>query len=264
MATLSIARILTDTFRVFGLAWPCFVLPFVPFSAASWWSEVWLAGSPASAGWVTGENPLTTPAAIPVYAPMLEVARVLVEVLIAGLVSGWSMLMGYNRWQGRAAAPGRALRQVARQIWPLLVIGLLYALVVGVGLLALILPGIYLAARYWVFPMAILVEGAGTGAMTRASQMSQGARFAVVAAVVIFFAIVYVGVLGLNILAGLVMGIGPGGPILSGIGWTTMVAVLTGDILAYALGAAFGVALYDALRQREAPGVRDNLAEVFA
>jgi hypothetical protein len=58
---------------------------------------------------------------------------------------------------------------------PLFAAVLLAAIGIALGFLALILPGIYLAVRWFVVPQAVVVDGArGTGALSRSGQLVQG------------------------------------------------------------------------------------------
>jgi hypothetical protein len=58
---------------------------------------------------------------------------------------------------------------------PLFAAVLLYAAGVVLGFLALVVPGIYLAVRWYFVPQAVVIEGArGTGALSRSGQLVQG------------------------------------------------------------------------------------------
>jgi Membrane domain of glycerophosphoryl diester phosphodiesterase len=76
---------------------------------------------------------------------------------------------------GEGAAPGRSIRAGLEAFTPLFVAMLLAALGVGVGLVALILPGLYLAIRWFFVPQTVVVEDqSGINALVRSGELVRG------------------------------------------------------------------------------------------
>lgn len=67
----------------------------------------------------------------------------------------------------------------------LLLLGALYIALVGMGLVALLIPGLYLMARFAVLPMAVLADDAGFSGLRRASQLTEGYRWPILGAMLI-------------------------------------------------------------------------------
>ncbi|MEA2550714.1 MAG: hypothetical protein QOE25_483 [Actinomycetota bacterium] len=76
---------------------------------------------------------------------------------------------------GQRATAGESLRFAARKFLPLLGSLLLSSLIVGVGTLLLIIPGVIFYIRYAFVTQAIVVEDqTGTGSLTRSWELAKG------------------------------------------------------------------------------------------
>ena len=181
----------------------------------------------------------------------------ILEFFLGVLVSAWVSLVAYRRMTGSSTQPKSAVRRVAGCWLPLLAMSVLYFLMVVVGFLALIFPGLYLAARYAAFSMVILVEGGKPFA--RASELSEGARPGIIGAHVVLLVLTILPALGVTgLISGLIFWPGPNTVFM------LILSELAVDICSYAVFAAFAVALYSRLREREMPMTSDDLTTVFA
>ncbi len=121
----------------------------------------------------------------------------------------------------------------------------------------LVLPGLYLIARFFVFTPAILVERAGFGALGRASQLSKEYRWPIVVTLVLLGLLL----IALSFVSQLFVGLmiaGTGGIISYVILQSMMAAVM------YSVMAIFSALLYARLREiKEGTGMAD-LVEVFS
>jgi len=145
---------------------------------------------------------------------------------------------------------------------PLLGFGLLYGLGIGLGLVLLIVPGLYLATMWAVSGPIIVVERLGVfKAMARSGVLTQNHRWAILGLFALYaiFTLVVQGLIALTI---------PGG-------WATMAALPGGSMLAVVALVAFqaiasivgnvGVAAtYFELRQIKEGVEVSELANVFA
>jgi hypothetical protein len=138
------------------------------------------------------------------------------------------------------------------------------ALGIMLGLLLLIIPGIYLALRWAVAAPVLVVEKIGVFAsMGRSSTLTQNHRWAILGLVVLYviLLLVFYTIIGLAIpgMAGAMYGLTPGGPTL-----LVLIVMVAMQVLTSMVATVGGAAIYFELRQiKEGVGVSE-LAQVFA
>jgi hypothetical protein len=111
-------------------------------------------------------SPSTAEYVIPSLVGFLVIAPLITATCIHALRSVAS---------GRPLAAGPALIEGFEAFTPLFLAVVLAALGIALGLLALILPGIYLLVRWMFVPQAVVVEGArGPAALTRSGEVVRG------------------------------------------------------------------------------------------
>lgn len=115
-------------------------------------------------------------------------------VLVLGLVAqvfvqGMLVEAVRNVHEGRPAPPLRALYDRAGAVFPSLVAGsLVYGVGVGVGIILLVVPGLFLAARWSVFVPLIVLEGKSSrDARVRSNELVRGKTVAVLVAIVVMY-----------------------------------------------------------------------------
>ena len=120
-------------------------------------------------GWFTAEYDSSPPpgeAFIPILSNFLVVAPLTTAMSIYALL---------DVAEGRRPRAGSAIQRGLDVFAPLLLVIVLYGGGVALGLLALIVPGIYLAIRWSFSIQAAVVEGArSTAALTRSSELVRG------------------------------------------------------------------------------------------
>lgn len=140
-----------------------------------------------------------------------------------------------------------------------------------IGMMLLLIPGIYIAARYCAMTPAIVVEQADWGAMGRASELSRSYRWPL-AGLVVAFALVTI---LLSTLFEMAAGLAFFGsftvaePSIVPMSLTSPMAVLAvglqsaGSVIAYGLWAVVTALVYARLREiKEGVGI-DDIDEVF-
>src|SRR4051794_31371706 len=96
-------------------------------------------------------------------------------LVVTPLVTAMTVHVVRTAAAGAVATTGESLRAALDLFGRLFVPVVLVALGVGLGLLALIIPGVILAVRWAVVPQVVVVEGrSGTAALTRSSALTQG------------------------------------------------------------------------------------------
>lgn len=225
---LGIAALLTGSFRIlfahFGFLFP---LAFVPALALAALSRVVVPAGidPAAAG-------LTQPTAS-------EIAFLLANVLAGFVVAGVLCLAALDALLGKRHSLRDYLAQTLRHIGPIVALGLLVSVATGLGMLFLLLPGLYLLARYLPWTPAVVFENAGWSGLARAQDLTAGYRWPLVGAAAL---------LGLA-LAALVLALAP---IMSGAAGGGIVGGIVEGVFAgfyYALISVFTAIAYLRLRE---------------
>lgn len=180
----------------------------------------------------------------------------ILSLLIGLVVFGVTTLAAYDALLGEPIRIGVYVSRTLKALPAIVVLGLLFYLMMVVGLVLLILPGLYLIARFYVFTPAILVEGAGFGALGRASELSKGYRWPIVGALILIGIVIILLSAVSQLFVGLVLA-GTGGLLLFFVLQSVLSAVI------YAISSIFAALLYARLREiKEGLGLRD-LASVF-
>ena len=127
---------------------------------------------------------------------------------------------------GRRITAGEALRRALPLIWPLLVISLLSSLLVGVGFMLLIVPGVILLSGLLLASVAMVVEHPprATTAMARSWELSRGYKGQVFGTVLVAFLLLLVPRIAVSTVWG-----------LSGGSKTSLLPVLVSAILEVAV-----------------------------
>lgn len=101
-------------------------------------------------------------------------------VSLAGLTIqaiGWSALMyyGVRAYIGQPVDLGAAVRGAVRRIIPFIALSVLFFIMVGIGLVLLLLPGVYLGVLFVLAFPAFFAEGIGpAAALSRGRQLASG------------------------------------------------------------------------------------------
>lgn len=105
----------------------------------------------------------------------------LVTWVFASMAQAATIEIVATRYVGESITPADALRAVGKRIWTALAITFAYGLLVGIGTVLLVIPGIYFAARYFAAMAAAMVEGKRTNAaMERSAELTKGSKRRVV------------------------------------------------------------------------------------
>lgn len=179
------------------------------------------------------------------------------SMLLVFVMMGVYTLAAYDASLGKSVAVGAYVGRTIASLPAIIVLGILFYIMMAIGLALLVLPGLYLMARYFVFTPAILVERAGFGALRRAAALSQDYRWPIVAGILLLGIIV----IGVSLVANLTLVLAVSG--LGGLTAYVLVQSVLGAVM-YSLTAIFTALLYARLREiKEGVGMVD-LVDVFA
>ncbi len=264
---LGIGNLIGDSFGLFFRRLPLFAgIAFVPALIVNVISAVAMRGVVEQAASGPSEFAIFTPT----YFVVIGLA-----MLSGFFIMGLLTLAAYDAATNRPARIGAYLGITLRYLIPMVVLGIIFTIAFYVGFLLLVVPGLYIAARFWVMVPAMLVEPAGWGALGRASRLSKGYRWPMVGALIVIVIMLIILSLIINAVAGLLLfgsmtgALSPenSAELLAPSGGAMIISAVLqaiGGALTYGLLAIFTALLYARLREiKEGTSVED-LAQVFA
>lgn len=139
---------------------------------------------------------------------ILAVVYAALSLVLNALATASTVFIVSESYLGRGLSAGRALERAAPYIWRLLVLSLLTGLVVGIGFLLLLVPGIILVAGLILGPPVLVLEGSATAtdAMGRAWALSRGSRGKILGLLITMVLLVYIPIIALGMIASLFFG----------------------------------------------------------
>lgn len=162
----------------------------------------------------------------------------IVNVIASLVVTGVMCLAALDAVLGKRHTVGEYLRQTLRHLGPIVGLGLLVSIATGFGVVLLVIPGLYVMARYLPWTPAVVFENAGWAGLSRGQDLTEGYRWPLAGAV----ALMGVAVVAILLAAGpllVAMGAGLAGVLVEG----------AFTALYYALIAVFTALVYLRLRE---------------
>jgi hypothetical protein len=154
--------------------------------------------------------------------------------------------------RGKSASLGEAISWALGRFVPLFLLGIVYALGVIAGLIALIIPGYILIVMWAVAVPACVVEKTGpVDSLSRSSELTKGNRWQI-------FAIILI----VGIVSGLIAQIVQAAGMAAGVAVLIVVMVIWQGI-AQAFNAVLAAVTYHDLRVTKEGGDIDRIASVF-
>lgn len=179
-------------------------------------------------------------------------------VVFAGF--GWSqaaiIYFGVRTLRAEPPTVGQTALCALRKIAPVVAVSSLVYLVVGLGVLFLVVPGVVLFLMFWVAVPAAVVEGGVVSALERSHQLTKGHKWALLGLLIVVMLAMWFGSAVLMIV-----------PMLFAIAGTTELVVSLGvtlitQVLTWIVWGVVGAASYYHLRLA-AEGEAGDVAEVF-
>lgn len=179
----------------------------------------------------------------------------LVGAILNGLVTATLIYGSFQYLRGQKAGLGESLSRAATVMVPIIIGAIWYSLIMSLGMVLLLIPGLMIMVIYWLYAPAIVVEKIGVGAaFTRSADLTRGKRWPIFGLVLILGITLYV--------VGLVVGLA-----ISGLAITSpAVAVIAGYIINSLVGAFISVATavtYYYLRADKEGVDIDDIAKLF-
>ncbi|HEY2944153.1 MAG TPA: hypothetical protein VGN09_17090 [Vicinamibacteria bacterium] len=143
-----------------------------------------------------------------------------IESLYSGLVNlalGGAVTYGvFQHLRGHPADTGSIIRAGLRHFGSVWVVSLLSGLAIGLGLLCLIVPGLYFMCSYWVaVPVAVIEQPGASASLSRSSELTDGNRWRILGILLINGALLLVAMIAVGLVLFAVItaiGVKPEGP----------------------------------------------------
>lgn len=193
------------------------------------------------------------------WAPIL--ASIIIGIISSALLQGTLVGATVRHLTGRPVDIGQSVAAALSRILLILLLSILIGLVVLLGTLLLIVPGIILYLMYSVSVPVMMAEGRGvTDSMSRSSSLTQGSKL------MIFLLLIVVGMI-----SGAVSGFGnaifaqlAGVPGSEAYRITLSLGAMVNETITTAIGAVLIAALYVELRTVKEGASTEVLADVFS
>jgi hypothetical protein len=257
-APLGVGTIIGDAFSlVFSNVYPMMTIATIPAVAGILLSL--LLYGPVS---LNATLALTEPEAyMREIADVPQYANILVNIMgfvFWGFAAAAITYAAYAALNDEDINVGRALSTGLQHIGPVVLCMLIGGIAIYIGIIFLILPGLYLAALWFVIIPAIVIERVGFGAFGRSARLTKEYRWPLVG-LLLLYSLILIGISMLS--AGLQFVFAFFGTV--GLGLAMISGVLIASFL-YSLGGALAALTYARLRELKEGTEVHSLAEVFS
>lgn len=252
-ASLGVGAIIGDSFSIlFQNFIPVMILGFLPTLVGTLFSGVLL-------GWG-----VTLGTAEPQFDSAVQIvnffASTLVQMAVYGISIALLVQMAYDAKLGRPLAIKRYFEPAIGAILPIVVLTIATTILMMIGLLALVIPGLWIYAVYSVTVPAIVIDRAGFGGMGRSQYLTKEYRWPVLGTIILIgictVILSIVAVFIFTFIGGML-----GGGVISVIISVVLVSALNG--FAYGLSGISVALIYARLREIKEGVSVDQLADVF-
>lgn len=116
--------------------------------------------------------------------------NMLVSLVFEPLATAAIIVVASERYMGRDVTPGEALGRVWARIGTVVATALIFNFVVGIGLVLLIVPGLYFATRFFAMMPAVVIEGYNSStSQDRSARLTKGSRMRILGLFVVSYLI---------------------------------------------------------------------------
>ncbi|MEM7444706.1 MAG: hypothetical protein AAF414_15395, partial [Pseudomonadota bacterium] len=192
---------------------------------------------------------LSTPEIVLVYAlPFIGYSFAMALIVLAA----------YDARVNNQARVGAYFAVALTRTVPVLLVSIIVGILVGIGLVLLIIPGLYIAAMLSVAVTVVVVERTGLGSMGRSAELTRDYRWPVLGTIIVLFLCVLVLGIVLGFVVGLIQSL-VGVSLLSSLILYAAASAVPNGILAIGY-----VLIYARLREIKEGTTVQSLVEVFS
>lgn len=245
----TVGRVLTTTIQIFGSN----LVPFLAIGLAMQIPELGLVYVFDPESMINVASPGETDWGH--YFRYLGLALV-VGSIVNGLLTATLIYGSFQYLRGHKATLGECLAKGISVLVPIAIAALGYSILMALGWMLLIIPGIIITVTYWLYAPAIVVEKQSIGkAFSRSADLTRGKRWSIFGLLFIYGIMTYVA----SLIIGLIFGAagGPSSPIA-----VTILSYTVNSLLAAFLAVATSVAYYYLRADKEGLEI-DDIAKLF-
>jgi hypothetical protein len=191
---------------------------------------------------------------------MRSAVDIVVQMVLSGVTTALLVQMAYDAKLQRQLKLGGYFGPAMSAAIPIAILGLAAGILMVLGLIALIIPGLWIYAVFSVMPAAVVIEKVGFGGLGRSAALTKDYRWPIVGAFILITIIsAVIGFVAMFLVGLLIGGAGMGGGAIV-IGIIVLALITT---FGAALGAITVALIYARLREiKEGASVQD-IAAVF-
>jgi hypothetical protein len=115
------------------------------------------------------------------------IAVMLISLVAAAVTTAMVIQLAYDTKLGRSARIGQYFSAALSNLPAIAVLSIVTAIVILGGMIFIIIPGLWLYAVFSVVVPAIVIEGAGFGAMRRSANLTKEYRWPIIGALLLVF-----------------------------------------------------------------------------
>jgi len=180
---------------------------------------------------------------------------IVLPIIIYGLATALIVCAAYDAKLGRPARIGQYFSIALTRAVPVTLVSIVVGIIVGIGCMLLLIPGLYLAALFSVAVVVVVLESQWFGSLGRSMQLTKEYRWPILGTLILLYLVIFVLQIVFGLIAGMLAGISP------------IVAVIAFSAVS-ALGSALlsigFVLIYARLRDLKEGVSVDSLANVFS
>ena len=135
--------------------------------------------------------------------PILWLCSTIVNVALGALATAATVFLVSESYLGRSLTAGEAFNRAVKYIWPLILLSIGIALLVGLGFLLLIVPGFIAISGLILGTQALVLEDlTPSNAMSRSWNLTRGFRWKMFGLLVVLGIIIMIPAIGLGFVLG--------------------------------------------------------------
>jgi len=184
--------------------------------------------------------------------------NMLISMVIYGIVTALIVQLAYDAKAGRGTNFKQYISVAIRTLVPNVIVTIIISILAGIGLMLLVVPGLWIYGVFAVAIPALVIEGVGFGAMTRSSELTKDYRWPVIGTLIL----VGIAAMILNLIPTFIVGVLTGALGGAGIFVSVIVAALLYTLTYGLVGISLSL-IYARLREIKEGVSVDDLVAVF-
>lgn len=180
----------------------------------------------------------------------------LLDMVGTSIGTAMVVLIAYDAKLGRPIRIGASFSNAVSHIVPIVALSLAAGVLVGIGLVALLLPGLYLYAMWSVLVPAIVIERVGFGGLGRSASLTKEYRWPVLGTLVLALVCMIIVLMVVELIVGVVLS-------SAGVAAGVLISSLM-NAVPYGFISVTIALIYARLREIKEGVSVDSLVEVFA